>query len=91
MPKIIHTADIHLDAPFSLFDVQKAQVRKNELRGTFSSIILLAKTEKADLVLLSGDLFDSGFVTKETTSSVSYFRASSTASLTAAAVGTSST
>lgn len=68
MPKIIHTADIHLDAPFSLFDVQKAQVRKNELRGTFSSIILLAKTEKADLVLLSGDLFDSGFVTKETTS-----------------------
>ena len=31
MPKIIHTADIHLDAPFSLLDVQKAQVRKNEL------------------------------------------------------------
>ena len=68
MPKFIHTADIHLDAPFSLFDVQKAQVRKNELRGTFSSIILLAKTEKADFVILSGDLFDSGFVTKETTS-----------------------
>lgn len=68
MPKIIHTADIHLDAPFSLFDVQKAQVRKNELRGTFSSLILLAKTEKADIMILSGDLFDSGFVTKETTS-----------------------
>jgi len=68
MPKIIHAADIHLDAPFSLFDVQKAQVRKNELRGTFTSLILYAKTEKADLVILSGDLFDSGFVTKETTS-----------------------
>lgn len=68
MPKIIHTADIHLDAPFSLFDVQKAQVRKNELRGTFTSLILYAKTEKADMVILSGDLFDSGFVTKETTS-----------------------
>ena len=68
MPKIIHAADIHLDAPFSLFDVQKAQVRKNELRGTFASLILLARTEKADLVILSGDLFDSGFVTKETTS-----------------------
>ena len=68
MPKIIHTADIHLDAPFSLFDVQKAQVRKNELRGTFSSLILLAKTEKADIMILAGDLFDSGFVTKETTS-----------------------
>lgn len=67
MPKIIHTADLHLDAPFSLFDVQKAQVRKNELRGTFASLILYAKTEKADLVIISGDLFDSGFVTKETT------------------------
>lgn len=67
MPKIIHTADIHLDAPFSLLDVQKAQVRKNELRGTFASLILYAKTEKADLVIISGDLFDSGFVTKETT------------------------
>ena len=68
MPKIIHTADIHLDAPFSMLDVQKAQVRKNELRGAFSSLILFAKTEKADMVIISGDLFDSGFVTKETTS-----------------------
>lgn len=68
MPKIIHTADIHLDAPFSMLDVQKAQVRKNELRGAFSSLVLFAKTEKADMVIISGDLFDSGFVTKETTS-----------------------
>lgn len=68
MPKIIHAGDIHLDAPFSLFDVQKAQLRKNELRETFASLILFAKTEKADLMILSGDLFDSGFVTKETVS-----------------------
>jgi len=68
MPKIIHTADVHLDAPFSLLDVQKSQIRKNELRDTFASIILLAKSEKADLVLIAGDLFDSGFVTKETMS-----------------------
>ncbi len=67
MAKIIHTADIHLDAPFSMLDVQKAQVRKNELRGAFSSLILFAKTEKADIVIISGDLFDSGFVTRETT------------------------
>ncbi len=68
MPKIIHTADVHLDAPFSLLDVQKAQMRKNELRETFASIVLLAKSEKADILLISGDLFDSGFVTKETMS-----------------------
>ena len=67
MPKIIHTADVHLDAPFSLLDVQKSQMRKKELRETFASIIRLAKSEKADLMLISGDLFDSSFVTKETT------------------------
>lgn len=67
MAKIIHTADIHLDSPFSLLDVQKAQMRKNELRETFSSIVRLAESEKADMMIIAGDLFDSGFVTKETT------------------------
>ncbi|MBQ9510391.1 MAG: DNA repair exonuclease [Clostridia bacterium] len=66
MVKIIHTADIHLDSPFSLFDAQKAQARKNELRGVFSSLIMYAKTEEADMVLIAGDLFDSEYVTKET-------------------------
>lgn len=66
MPKIIHTADIHLDSPFALFDVQKAQARKNELRGVFTSLVMFAKTEKADLVIIAGDLFDSEFVTRET-------------------------
>lgn len=28
MVKIIHTGDIHLDAPFSLYDPRKAQARK---------------------------------------------------------------
>ena len=67
MPKIIHAADIHLDAPFSLFDIQKAQMRRAELRESFAAMITFAKEEKADLVILAGDLFDSGFVTKETT------------------------
>ena len=66
MVKIIHTGDIHLDAPFSLYDPRKAQARKNELRGVFSSIVVYAKTEKADMVIISGDFFDHGYVTKET-------------------------
>lgn len=66
MVKILHTADIHLDSPFSLLDVKKAQARKAELRGTFSSMMLYAKSEKYDIVLMAGDLFDSEFATKET-------------------------
>ena len=66
MVRILHTGDLHLDAPFSLYDVRKAQARKNELRGVFSSIVFYAKTEKIDIVIISGDFFDHGFVTKET-------------------------
>ena len=66
MAKIIHTADIHLDSPFSLFDVQKAHERKNERREVFFSLIKYAENEKADMMLIAGDLFDSEFVTKNT-------------------------
>ena len=68
MPKIIHTGDIHLDAPFSLSDVQKARMRKNELKETFANLVLFAKNEEADLMIRSGDVFDGDFVTKETVS-----------------------
>ena len=66
MPKILHIGDIHLDSPFSLFDVEKSQARRNELRGTFSTVMMYAKMKEADLVIIAGDLFDSEFVTKET-------------------------
>ncbi len=66
MPKILHIGDIHLDSPFSLLDVEKSQARRNELRGTFTSIMMYAKMNAADVVIIAGDLFDSEFVTKET-------------------------
>lgn len=66
MPKILHIGDVHLDSPFSLFDVEKSQARRQELRGTFTSIMMYAKMREADIVLIAGDLFDSEFVTKET-------------------------
>lgn len=59
MLKIIHTADIHLDSPFRMEDLQKAQARKIELRAAFSSLMFWAKTEQANIMLIAGDLFDS--------------------------------
>ena len=66
MIKILHTADIHLDSPFSLLDVKKAQARKSELRGTFTSMMMYAKMERFDVVILAGDVFDNEYATKET-------------------------
>lgn len=66
MVKIFHTADVHLDAPFSLSDPIEAEKRRTELRATFCSLILRAKSFGAQLFLISGDLFEDSFVTKDT-------------------------
>lgn len=66
MIKILHCADIHLDSPFSLSDVKKANTRRALQRGTFTSMMLYARTEKIDLMLLPGDIFDTEYVTRDT-------------------------
>lgn len=66
--RILHTADIHLDASFASLGVN-AHIG-NHLRAAqrrvFSSIVGRARDWPADLVLISGDLFDSPEVKSET-------------------------
>lgn len=68
MVKIMHIGDVHLDSPFSCSDMRKAELRKIELRSAFSSVLDKANAENVDIVLISGDLFDSENVTRETAS-----------------------
>ncbi len=56
MVKMIHSADMHLDAPMSSSKRQKSQLMRD-----FKSLIDLANEKNADLLLISGDLFDSPF------------------------------
>ena len=58
--KILHAADFHLDSPYYSLSEEKAALRRQEGRELLSEIVYLAESEKAQLVLLSGDLFDSG-------------------------------
>ncbi len=71
MIRIIHTGDVHLDSPFRGLDPRKSEVRRQELRAAFTSLMTYARTEKADIVLIAGDLFDVGFVTRETLALIS--------------------
>nr|MBQ5810874.1 metallophosphoesterase [Clostridia bacterium] len=64
--RIIHMGDLHLDSPFSSLGVDKSEIRRRELRATFTSIIYYAKEVAADIVLISGDLFDDGYASAET-------------------------
>ena len=64
--KILHTGDLHLDSPFSTLQAERGEQAKRELRTVFSDIIAYVKNNSVDLLLISGDLFDSGFATRET-------------------------
>ena len=66
MIKVLHCADLHLDSPLTSLDISRAQTRRMELRAAFTSLTLSAKMNKADFLLMSGDLFDGAYVSKET-------------------------
>ncbi len=63
--KIIHCADIHFDSVMSgLKDTSKLNIRREDIKENFKRIIALA--ENADLLLISGDLFDAKNVSTKT-------------------------
>ena len=66
--RIMHMADVHLDSPFSRLDTEKAEMRRRELRGVFTSMMLYARSQHVDIVLIAGDLFDVGYAGEETLS-----------------------
>lgn len=57
--KILHAANLQLDSPFEALPPSKAAIARSEQRELLSSLAELSQSEKVDLVLLSGDLFDS--------------------------------
>ena len=70
MVKILHTADMHLDSPFTLMDASLSHARRADLRSAFSALMMYVKDNKIDLVLIAGDMFEHEYATKETISLV---------------------
>jgi len=64
--KIMHCGDFHFDTPFQELPGALAEHRREDLRETFGRMILLAKEEKIDLLLIAGDLFDNRRVSRMT-------------------------
>ena len=56
--KILHSADLHLDAPFTGRPEAQSQVLKQNLLKVPGLLAELCRRETCDLALLSGDLFD---------------------------------
>jgi len=64
MLKILHTADVHLDARFSILG-EKAKEQREQLKKTFSRVIELLIKKKVNLFLIAGDLFDSNYPSQQ--------------------------
>lgn len=64
--KILHCGDMHFDTPFSDLPKEISEIRREELKETFSSIVTLAKQEKVNIFFIAGDLFDNLRVEKST-------------------------
>lgn len=70
--KFLHCADIHLDAPLTASGLspEQAALRRSEIRETFGRIIQLARDEQVDLLFISGDLWEHGYVRRQTVTAV---------------------
>ncbi len=66
--KIIHTADVHLDASFAgtRFPAGFGHRRRQCLREVFAAIVQRAAEWPADALLIAGDLFDLDRVSRDT-------------------------
>src|SRR5918999_5414493 len=56
--KLLHFADLHLDAPFAWAPPETARLRRRNRRATLTRIIALAEAEAVDAILCGGDLFE---------------------------------
>jgi exonuclease SbcD len=56
--KLMHIADLHLDAPFAWASPEAARLRRRNRREALTRILQLATQERCDAILVAGDLFE---------------------------------
>ncbi len=66
--KLIHTADTHLDTLFAEpgMPADYGARRRRQLRECFAKLVTHALNTRADALLVAGDLYDAGRVTRDT-------------------------
>ena len=64
--RFLHTGDLHLDSAFCSSDAIAAEQKREGQRKTLGRIFELAKERQCQMVLISGDLFDSRYVSPDT-------------------------
>ena len=66
LAKIMHISDLHLDSKLNELDQDKSNIRRSEIKKSFENAINYAKENGADVILISGDIFDNEYVSDST-------------------------
>ena len=64
--RMVHAADLHLDSSFEGLGGEKAALRRAEQRDLVRRLGRVCLEQRADILLLCGDIFDSEFIYAET-------------------------
>ena len=64
--RLLHTGDLHLDSAFRAYGQRGAEQMREAGRELLRRIFECAESEKCDMILVAGDLFDSRFVSPAT-------------------------
>ena len=61
--RVVHAADVHLDTPFRRHDAALRQRLQQAGRDALRALVDLTLEERADALLIAGDLFDNEWLT----------------------------
>ncbi|MBO5945602.1 MAG: metallophosphoesterase [Clostridia bacterium] len=64
--RFLHCSDIHLDTPFVGLTADKSEERRRVLRSSFMRMMQYVRDSKINVVLMSGDLFNTEYATNTT-------------------------
>ena len=64
--RFLHCSDIHLDTPFVGLSAEKSEERRRMLRGSFVKMMQYVRETNINIVLMSGDIFNTEYATNTT-------------------------
>src|SRR3970040_1431239 len=64
--RLLHFADLHLDAPFAWARPETARLPRRNRREALNRLLALADEERVDAILCAGDLFEHERFTPDT-------------------------
>ena len=64
--RFLHCSDIHLDSPFTGLTAEKSEDRRRVVRASFLRLMQYIRESNINVVLMSGDVFDTRYATNTT-------------------------